>query len=100
MAMALFLERRSGAHPDHGPGGTHPFPDHHAGHQATTRADQASLRVENVVYAVCREFKKETRMGAILEQVKRDAEVIHGDCLEVLQAMPDCSVDAIIGDPP
>ena len=27
-------------------------------------------------------------------------ELIHGDCLEVLRAMPDCSVDAVVTDPP
>ena len=26
--------------------------------------------------------------------------LIHGDCLEVLRSMPDCSVDAIVTDPP
>ena len=24
----------------------------------------------------------------------------HGDCLEVLAALPDCSVDAVVTDPP
>lgn len=28
------------------------------------------------------------------------AEIIHGDCLEVMRAMPDASVDAVITDPP
>jgi site-specific DNA-methyltransferase (adenine-specific) len=27
-------------------------------------------------------------------------ELIHGDCIEVLRAMPDCSVDAVVTDPP
>ena len=27
-------------------------------------------------------------------------ELIHGDCLDVLRAMPDCSVDAVVTDPP
>ena len=27
-------------------------------------------------------------------------ELIHGDCIEVLRSMPDCSVDAVITDPP
>ncbi len=27
-------------------------------------------------------------------------ELIHGDCLEVLRSMPDCSVDAVVTDPP
>ena len=28
------------------------------------------------------------------------AQVLHGDCLEVLRGMPDCSVDAVVTDPP
>lgn len=28
------------------------------------------------------------------------AEVIHGDCLDVMRAMPDASVDAVVTDPP
>lgn len=28
------------------------------------------------------------------------AEIIHGDCLEVLRTMPDASVDAVVTDPP
>lgn len=28
------------------------------------------------------------------------AEIIHGDCLEAMQGMPDASVDAVITDPP
>ena len=27
-------------------------------------------------------------------------ELIHGDCIEVLRSMPDCSVDAVVTDPP
>jgi DNA modification methylase len=27
-------------------------------------------------------------------------ELIHGDCLEILRSMPDCSVDAVVTDPP
>ena len=27
-------------------------------------------------------------------------ELIHGDCLDVLRSMPDCSVDAVVTDPP
>jgi site-specific DNA-methyltransferase (adenine-specific) len=26
--------------------------------------------------------------------------IYHGDCLEVLRTMPDCSVDAVVTDPP
>jgi site-specific DNA-methyltransferase (adenine-specific) len=28
------------------------------------------------------------------------AEIIHGDCLEVMRGMPDASVDAVVADPP
>src|SRR5450755_3831865 len=27
-------------------------------------------------------------------------QVLHGDCLEVMRDLPDCSVDAIVTDPP
>ena len=26
--------------------------------------------------------------------------IIHGDCLDVLKTLPDCSVDAVVTDPP
>jgi len=29
-----------------------------------------------------------------------DSRVIHGDCLDVLRGMADCSVDAVVTDPP
>lgn len=29
-----------------------------------------------------------------------DAQLIHGDCLDVLKEMPDNSVDSIVTDPP
>ena len=28
------------------------------------------------------------------------ADVIHGDCLDVMRGMPDASVDAVVTDPP
>ena len=29
-----------------------------------------------------------------------NAELWHGDCLDVLRTLPDCSVDSIVSDPP
>jgi site-specific DNA-methyltransferase (adenine-specific) len=39
-------------------------------------------------------------MVALQREQANSAEVIHGDCLQVLRTMADCSVDAVIGDPP
>jgi site-specific DNA-methyltransferase (adenine-specific) len=35
-----------------------------------------------------------------LHKLNSMTELIHGDCLEVLRSMPDCSVDAVVTDPP
>ena len=35
-----------------------------------------------------------------LDRIERRFELHHGDCLEVLATLPDCSVDAIVTDPP
>jgi DNA modification methylase len=29
-----------------------------------------------------------------------DVRVLHGDCVELMRAMPECSVDSIVTDPP
>ena len=35
-----------------------------------------------------------------MKKKKKPARVLHGDCREVLRQLPDCSVDAIVTDPP
>jgi hypothetical protein len=32
--------------------------------------------------------------------VMSDVKVLHGDCVELMRAMPDCSVDSVVTDPP
>ena len=33
-------------------------------------------------------------------QSKIEGRIIHGDCLEELKKLPNCSVDAVVTDPP
>ena len=41
-------------------------------------------------------------MGRLMDAWHQDARatIYHGDCLEVLRALPDASVDAVVTDPP